>query len=759
MADNEIRLNVTAVESEPLNVCVEQVPMNPVNVENTYKGVDYNLLKNRPSIEGQTIEGDNTVEELIGFDKEYVDDAILTTNAKIDDVEQDLSDRIDAISVSTDVYTKQEIDNKITVIEADIDANAAAIAGKQDKLTAGEGISIAGNVISATGGSLPDNVYTQDNLVGGTDIELVKEVVGGGQIDDDTILMLHLDGNAEDSSPHKGELSLGDASGWTYGEGKFGQMALSGDAISITDDNNTLFNAVDKVTVDYTTFFSANATDTASVRVVMLGGADVYVYAYYYSGKVLEAYINGASTTIDTTNIELEQFLQISYEISEGKVVVFINGNPVITKEDSNIKMGTGISFIQAKPPTSGNAGIDEVRVSKCLRYNGQAFTPPESAYGPATETGRTLVSYVGGSSEGVYTEENLIGGKGVEIVPEATGGGKDEHTIALWHLDTDVIDSVNGIALQYPSTLSATSGIFGGCVRNYSNAQANDISVLGLTSSDSWTMDFWLKYQTYQSSGIGDYGLGATYSGTSNALTIGFYRYELRLSGIGWGDARNTTIKDFAGITTPWYHMAIQYDATNKIGYVFIDGEPVYEGAVTIADGSLFSHMALQNGPGVLFDEIRISNTLRYSGKFTPPTEPYSEPVLTGRSTIEAEGKADTDLGNIPANYDYVVESYNDGTNWYRVYKSGWIEQGGKATYTATRDKISNVSFLKPFSNSNIYVSGSGISASRGGSSSWIPCFGVTDITSTGFLARVYGLTEVDMGNGFTWYARGQGA
>ena len=25
----------------------------------------------------------------------------------------------------------------------------------------------------------------------------------------------------------------------------------------------------------------------------------------------------------------------------------------------------------------------------------------------------------------------------------------------------------------------------------------------------------------------------------------------------------------------------------------------------------------------------------------------------------------------------DYVVESYNDGTNWYRVYKSGWVEQG----------------------------------------------------------------------------------
>jgi hypothetical protein len=27
----------------------------------------------------------------------------------------------------------------------------------------------------------------------------------------------------------------------------------------------------------------------------------------------------------------------------------------------------------------------------------------------------------------------------------------------------------------------------------------------------------------------------------------------------------------------------------------------------------------------------------------------------------------------------DYVVESYSNGTEWYRLYKSGWIEQGGK--------------------------------------------------------------------------------
>ena len=54
---------------------------------------------------------------------------------------------------------------------------------------------------------------------------------------------------------------------------------------------------------------------------------------------------------------------------------------------------------------------------------------------------------------------------------------------------------------------------------------------------------------------------------------------------------------------------------------------------------------------------------------------------------------KADTDLGNIPTNYDYVVESQlptaDNGYTWYRKYKSGWVEQGainveiGTAIYT----------------------------------------------------------------------------
>ena len=39
---------------------------------------------------------------------------------------------------------------------------------------------------------------------------------------------------------------------------------------------------------------------------------------------------------------------------------------------------------------------------------------------------------------------------------------------------------------------------------------------------------------------------------------------------------------------------------------------------------------------------------------------------------------KADRDLNNTPANIDYVVKTGSSAAGWYRLYKSGWIEQGG---------------------------------------------------------------------------------
>ena len=106
---------------------------------------------------------------------------------------------------------------------------------------------------------------------------------------------------------------------------------------------------------------------------------------------------------------------------------------------------------------------------------------------------------------------------------------------------------------------------------------------------------------------------------------------------------------------------------------------------------------------------------------------------------------RANTNLSNISSNIDYVVESYVNGTEWYRVYKSGWIEQGG-----VTKAQESNsylVTLLKPYKDTNYNVSVTGKTTSKT-DRGWNYAH---TLTTTSFLT-------VQVGSGCFWQAKGQG-
>lgn len=96
-------------------------------------------------------------------------------------------------------------------------------------------------------------------------------------------------------------------------------------------------------------------------------------------------------------------------------------------------------------------------------------------------------------------------------------------------------------------------------------------------------------------------------------------------------------------------------------------------------------------------------------------------------------ENKADKDLSNCPANYDYVVESkYPTAADpsWYRKYKSGWLEQGG----LAKNDADATVTLLKPFADTNYSVQCTNRRLSTSDGWGWIF---VSNMTTTSFMAR----------------------
>lgn len=65
-----------------------------------------------------------------------------------------------------------------------------------------------------------------------------------------------------------------------------------------------------------------------------------------------------------------------------------------------------------------------------------------------------------------------------------------------------------------------------------------------------------------------------------------------------------------------------------------------------------------------------------------------------------DLNGKADTDLSNVPTSKGILETSYVNGTSWYRVYSDGWCEQGGVVPTSTTQ-----VNYLKPFINTNYSI------------------------------------------------------
>lgn len=95
------------------------------------------------------------------------------------------------------------------------------------------------------------------------------------------------------------------------------------------------------------------------------------------------------------------------------------------------------------------------------------------------------------------------------------------------------------------------------------------------------------------------------------------------------------------------------------------------------------------------------------------------------------------------------LVESAKSGTNWYRKYSDGFIEQGGIHNISAQGSwDLPTITFLKPFSNTNYSISVSGISYN--GSYHAIGC--LQSKTTTSFKHYFYNNVNINP----SWYACG---
>lgn len=96
------------------------------------------------------------------------------------------------------------------------------------------------------------------------------------------------------------------------------------------------------------------------------------------------------------------------------------------------------------------------------------------------------------------------------------------------------------------------------------------------------------------------------------------------------------------------------------------------------------------------------------------------------------------------------IVDSYRSGTEWYRVWSDGWVEQGGVVVTSSGNSKTATL--LKPFADTNYTIVGQAVESGsnfRNGSTT-----DVVDKKATSFRIGIYG-----GGSNNNWIAMGKGA
>lgn len=230
-----------------------------------------------------------------------------------------------------------------------------------------------------------------------------------------------------------------------------------------------------------------------------------------------------------------------------------------------------------------------------------------------------------------VYTEDNLLAGKGIEIVDEPVEGGIDNHTLACWHFDGNSNNEVSSSPfLEY----AGSSAEYGDIATKF-NGYASKVVVKTIqpVSVKALTIDFWVKITTtFSPFFLTDY-LPLDYK-------LKFVSPKLNLENKSGPQTLIEAKKEIN--VNEWHHIALVYTLSG-VNY-FIDGELQGTHEYSLSDITIVSNKdIMQMKPYGNIDELRISNIARPlndDGKFPVPTKPYSVAVPTGKKQINFTGE-----------------------------------------------------------------------------------------------------------------------
>lgn len=158
--------------------------------------------------------------------------------------------------------------------------------------------------------------------------------------------------------------------------------------------------------------------------------------------------------------------------------------------------------------------------------------------------------------------------------------------------------------------------------------------------------------------------------------------------------------------------------DATGQLGLWGTEKQySTASGAFSKNSGQMDYGQGHEYGPGLIADFSLANSNPIYGNSQDVTPETYTVLVGVYAGSYSNTGEIDvaalqtamaaleTEVNAKPTPNAYVIETWKSGSNWYRKWSDGFIEQGGVAT--VGNNKYAPVTFPHPFSNTYYSISG----------------------------------------------------
>jgi len=186
-----------------------------------------------------------------------------------------------------------------------------------------------------------------------------------------------------------------------------------------------------------------------------------------------------------------------------------------------------------------------------------------------------------------------------------------------------------------------------------------------------------------------------------------------------------------------------------NGNGYDFMIASIEGYGKSVGTAGNTFNQIATKVSAGITTDPTKSGIETSANGLYLYF---YVGETVQDANLINA-GQVLNDVANLKAHY--IVETYVNGTSWYRVYSDGWCEQGGiYDNGSNSRSYTTNITFLKNFKNADYNISA--VAVRLDNSIDCVTALGVYDKTVSGITIRTFGISSTDLSQYLDWVAMG---